>query len=270
MAGAHELQILRRRIDALAANKPEIAEAAIALGEEAIDGALPGGGLVSGAIHELLPATEGDFAAALGFGLGLLARLTQTRPQPVLWAVPSHETFRHGIAYPVGIAAFGLDPRCLLHLAVATAQDALWALEEGLSSAALAAVIGILPASNKSYDFTASRRLSLRAASSGVAALLIRPHAGADNGSNWPTAAVTRWLIAAQPSAPLRRRGLSMPGIGPPRWQVDLVRCKRGRPHRWLVEWDHETLSFRLAAPLADRAPAMADPAAKPQWRMAS
>lgn len=266
MAGKRDLQALRRRIGALAAIiTPAASEGTITLGEPAIDSVLPDGALALGAVHELLPASHGDFAAALGFGCGLLARLAQTSPRPALWVVPSRDASRHSI-YAAGLAAFGCDPGRLVHLTAGTARDVLWALEEGLASAALAAVVGILPANDKAYDFTASRRLSLRAAASGVTALIIRHYASADN----PTAALTRWSITARPSAPLRRRGLSMPGIGPPRWQASLVRCKRGRPRHWLVEWNHETLSFHLASPLADRAPAVAEPAAHRAWRIAS
>jgi protein ImuA len=266
MAVTHDLQALRRRIGALAAIEPDNPDAVITFGDKTIDDALPDHGLAPGAVHELLPASQGDFAATLGFGLGLLTRLTRLRPRSVLWIAPSRETSRQGFVYPVGFAAFGFDPNRLNYLVVEKTQDVLWALEEGLESGALAAVIGILPAKDKSYDFTASRRLSLRAASSGVTAFLVRHHTSADK----PTAAVTRWSVAAQPSAPLRRRGLFMPGIGPPRWQISLVRCKRGRPRHWLVEWDHETFSFRLVSPLADRTPTMAVEAAKYRQRMAS
>jgi protein ImuA len=270
MAGTYDLRALRYRIRALTAvgDKPETA---VTLGDEAIDAALPDRGLALGAVHELMPATPGDFAATLGFGFGLLARLIRVQPGPVLWAAPTRETFRCGIAYPVGLAAFGFDPARLHYLAVEDAQDTLWAMEEALASGALAAAFGILPARDKTYDFTASRRLSLRAAASGVAAFLIRQ----DGGAEMPTAAVTRWSIATRPSIPAKREGLSMPGLGPPRWQVNLVRCKRGRPRSWPVEWDHETLSFRLASPLADRTPAVAgatsaSEAAKQSWRRAS
>jgi protein ImuA len=246
-------------------------DTALTLGDEAIDGALPDRGLAFGAVHELLPASRDDFAATLGFGFGLLVRLLRSRPGPVLWVAPSRESFRHGIAYPAGLAAFGFDPGRLHYLTVEEAQDVLWAMEEALASGALAAVIGVLPAKDKSYDFTASRRLSLRAASSGVTAFLIRHHTSADK----PTAAVTRWSIAARSSAPVWRRGLSMPGLGSPRWRANLVRCKRGRPRNWLVEWNHETFSFRLASPLVHRMPAAADAAsasktAERSWRRAS
>lgn len=256
MARSHDLQVLRHRIRALTVIGTN--QAAVALGDETIDDALPDHGLALGAVHELMPATPGDFAATLGFGFALLARLVRVRSGPVLWAAPSRETFRCGIAYPVGLAAFGFDPARLHYLAVEDAQDTLWATEEALASGALAAAFAILPAKDRNYSFTESRRLSLRAAANGVTAFLLRQ----DDRFDQPTAAVTRWSIATRQSAPIRRHGLSMPGLGPPRWQVNLVRCKRGRPRSWPVEWDHETFSFRLVSPLADRAPAVAQAAA--------
>lgn len=271
MVRQDDLQALRRRVRAISAVDAANPGAAIGLGDEALDGALPDQGLTLGAVHELLPASHNDFAATLGFGFGLLVRLQRSRPGPVLWAAPAREIFRLGIAYPLGLAAFGFDPARLHYLTVDKTQDVLWAVEEALASGALAGVIGILPAKDKSYDFTASRRLSLRAASSGVTALVVRHHASEDK----PTAAVTRWSIAAQPSSPQQRQGLSLPGLGRPRWSVKLTRCKRGRPRDWSVEWDHETLSFRLASALADRVPAktttaIAAPVAGQRRRLAS
>jgi protein ImuA len=266
MVRSVDLHALRRRIGAQAApDQQGCLQAAVALGEEAMDDALPGRGLETGAIHEVRPGSYRDFGAALGFGMGLLARLTHTDPRPVLWVSPS-QGLQYGIVYPIGWISFGLNPDRLHHLSVASSPGMLWALEEGLASGALAAVVGLLPANAASYDFTASRRLSLRAAATGTTAFLIRHHASADR----PTAAVTRWSIASRPSTPLRREGLFMPGIGPPRWQADLVRCKRGQPRSWLVEWDHEAFRFRLASAMADRAAAMAEPAIERQWQMAS
>ncbi len=267
MAATHDLQTLRHRVRTLTAIGAESPEA-IAFGEDEIDNVLPDHGLALGAVHELLPSELGDFAATLGFGAGLLTRLARMRKQPVLWIAPAA---RHGAAYPVGLAAFGFDPTRLHYLAVEETKDVLWAMEEALASAALAAVVGILPSHDKLYDFTASRRLSLRAMSSGTTAFLFRHHMSADK----PTAAVTRWSIATRQSAPQWRKGLTTPGSGPPRWRANLVRCKRGRPRSWLVEWDHETCSFRLASPLAHRVPAVAGAAvaiqpSEQQRRMAS
>src|SRR5216684_92197 len=54
-------------------------------GVAALDGALPGGGLALGAVHEILGAggDEEDGAAAAGFAAGILARLgTGSHPSP--------------------------------------------------------------------------------------------------------------------------------------------------------------------------------------------
>ena len=224
--------------------------ATVSLGDPDLDAALPEGGLELGVVHEVVPAAEGDAAAALGFALGLLARIALSRPGPVLWTT-THDPGRHGAAYAPGLSAAGFDPGRLIHLSGRSARDVLWALEESLTGAGFAAAIGILARDGRHYDFTASRRLSLRAAESGGTALVLR--IGEVTGG--ATAAATRWSIAARPSVPVRHPGHAMPGLGPPRWRVDLMRCKRGRPHDWLVEWDHETVRFHLAAPLADRAP---------------
>lgn len=240
----------------------------MSLGAPGLDTALPEGGLELGVVHEIVPAAAGDMAATLGFGLGLLTRIALARPGPVLWST-TRDPGRHGAAYPVGMAAAGFDPGRLIHLRARTAHDVLWALEESLATPGFAAAIGILARDGRRYDFTASRRLSLRAAASGGTAIVLR--VGDGTGA---TAAATRWSVAARPSVPVHHPGHTMPGLGPPRWRVELVRCKRGRPQDWLVEWDHETFRFHLAAPLADRAPVPANagphrPPATDRWRAA-
>jgi protein ImuA len=239
-----------RRLETLKPPKSTVRETStVSLGEADLDAALPEGGLELGVIHEIVPAGAGDVAAALGFSLGLLARIAGNRQGPVLWAT-TQDPARHGTAYPVGLMAAGLDPGRLIQVSTRTARDMFWTLEESLTTSAFAVAFGFLARDGRHYDFTASRRLSLRAAESGGTVILLRI-AEDTSGS---TAAATRWSVSARPSLPIHFPGHAMPGLGPPRWQVDLMRCKRGRPRGWLVEWDHETLRFHLAAPLADRA----------------
>ncbi|WP_048646083.1 ImuA family protein [Nitratireductor soli] len=266
MSHAFDIEILRRRIAAQERLTP-IKRPAVALGPAALDAALPEHGLATGALHELVPATHGDFAAGIGFGFCLLARIARSRPGQILWAAPAHLGFREGGLYPLGLAALGFDPDRLIQIAARKSIDILWALEEGLAHAPLAAVVGVLPENAHDYDFSASRRLAMRAARQGVTAFIFR---GREN-PGMSTAAETRWSVASLPSLPApvpamgARPGLGF-GLGAPRWQVKLTKCKKGTPGGWLsnqpdgwdVEWDHETLSFRLPAPLADRAPAWA------------
>ena len=261
MSHAFDIEALRRRIATQERLTP-IKRPVVALGPTALDAALPAHGLATGALHELAPATHGDFAAGIGFGFCLLARVARSRPGQILWAAPAHLGFREGALYPLGLAALGFDPDRLIQIAARKPIDILWALEEGLAHAPLAAVVGVLPENARDYDFAASRRLAMRAARQGVTALILR---GREN-QGMSTAAETRWSVASLPSllSPIAETGAKPGfGVGPPRWQIKLTKCKQGtsgdghsnRPDGWDVEWDHETLSFRLPAPLADRTP---------------
>lgn len=223
--------------------------------------------LETGALHEVLPASAGDFAAALGFTFAAAARVARVRPGALIWAYPAHQAFREGRLYPLGLAATGLDPDRLIEVRAAKAENILWALEEALGHAGLAAAVGLLPENARGYDFTASRRLALRAAEHGVTALVLGPRTQ----EGIATAAATRWSVASAPSAPRSYVGQARPGLGIPRWKAALTKSRKGISGQWRVEWDHETFSFRLSAPLADRTPLRADqPRVGERWVAAS
>ena len=132
-------------------------------GIDAIDRALPDGGLALGALHEILGAgaDEEDGAAAAGFAAGIVARLPaadslQKQRQGgagiVLWCL------KHGDLYGPGLAEHGLDPARIVLVRAARDDDILWALEEGLHSPGIAAVIGEVGR----LPMVAGRRLQLR------------------------------------------------------------------------------------------------------------
>lgn len=217
-------------------------------GVSAIDTSLPGGGLARGALHELggLDGDEEDGAVAAAFLAGILARLAP--PQPVLWCLTADEL------YGPGLAAHGLAPRRLLSVRARDDRTVLEAMEDGLRVPALAAVVGEVGA----LSLTASRRLQLAAAASGVTAFVLRrwrsaPRAEAERSA--PVAAATRWRVSARPSRPIDNE----PGIGRLLWQVELLRCRGGVPAQWIVEACDATGHVALAAELADRAPAPAE-----------
>ena len=68
----------------------------------------------------------------------------------------------------------------LIHVAAATPEDALFALEEGLKCRDLACVIGEIAGNPRALSFTASRRLSLTAERHGVRLWLVRLDATPD------------------------------------------------------------------------------------------
>jgi protein ImuA len=206
----------------------------------AIDAALPWRGLPRGALHEVENAgTTGEDGAAATFLAGILARLTPERP--VLWCL------QHLDLHPPGLALAGLAAKRLLLVQAPNEREILWAMEEGLRSGALAAVLGeiaVLPP-------TAGRRLQLAAEASGVTALVLRrwrSFALAERQRPAPSVAVTRWRVAAAAS-----RDTGEPGVGAPLWQVDLLRCRGGSPASWLMEEGDATGHVAVSAELADR-----------------
>jgi protein ImuA len=213
-------------------------------GVAAIDRALPGGGLALGAVHEILGigGDEEDGAAACGFIAGLLARL---RRGPVLWCLKRPDL------YGPGLLAHGLDPARLVIVTAPRDEDILWAIEEGLRAPGLVAVIGEIGR----LPLVAGRRLQLAAERSGITAFLLRRWRNGEEAARErerPSAAVTRWRIAALPARDIddpRLRQL----IGQPRWRVELLRCRGGMRAGWDMEVADATGHVRLSPELADR-----------------
>lgn len=232
-----------RRIERPAATKHGI----LPFGVAAIDRMLPGGGLARGVLHEIVGVggDEEDGALAAAFAAGILGRLVATGDDMVLWCLPRPDL------YGPGLAAHGLDPGRVVMVSAPRDAEILWAMEEGLRAPGIAAVVGEVGG----LPVVTSRRLQLAAERSGITAFLLRRWRDGGQAAReraLPNAATTRWRIAALPSGPLRNE----PGVGRPRWRVELLRCRGGEPACWEVEVADATGHVSLAAALADR-PAM-------------
>jgi protein ImuA len=228
-----DLAALRRRL-ALIERGGQAAVPVLPFGVPAIDAVLPGGGLARGALHEIcgLGAAEEEGAEEAAFLAGILARLEPARP--VLWCLARADL------YAPGLALCGLAPERLI-LARAEERALLWTMEEGLRCRTLAAVVGEVEA----LPGTASRRLQLAAETAGVTVFALRRrYRAAPATSDAPTAAVTRWRVAARPATMS-----DGPGIGRPCWSVELLRSRGGLPGRWTVEACDATGHLRLADP---------------------
>jgi protein ImuA len=270
-----ELRERVRRIE----RSPAMAHGVLPFGVAALDRALPGGGLARGALHEILGAggDEEDGALAAAFAAHILGRLTRPPTSPslsplkggegkqtlplsapgggegrgevgvVLWCLPRPDL------YGPGLAAHGLDPGGVVLVRASRDAEILWAMEEGLRAPGIVAVVGEVG----SLPMVASRRLQLAAERSGITALLLRRWRDGGQAVReraLPNAAVTRWRIAALPSRPMRDE----PGVGHPRWRVELLRCRGGEPASWEMparemEVPDATDHVSLAAVLADR-----------------
>jgi protein ImuA len=219
------LRTLRERIARIersgAADRPS---RTIPPGIPAIDQALPGGGLATGALHEVAGAgsdTEHAAAATL-FIAGLLARL----PGTVLWVVAQTDLFAPGLA------GAGLPPDRVVF--AEAGKDVLPAMEEGLHHPGLAAVVGEI---SGRLTLVASRRLQLAAEQTGMLAVALRRSRRFDDPAlREPTAAVTRWRVTALPSPPALPHSPATPGLGRARWRLELLRCRGGETGSWIVE----------------------------------
>ena len=219
-----------------------------------VDAAL-GGGLACGALHELAPTAPGHLAAASGFPAAAAARTCGE----VLWIATDFAMGEGAGPYGPGLDLFGLPLARLLVLRVPRPADVLGAMEDALRCRALGCVIAELTGEGAEADLTATRRLVL-AAREGVSdrvsglGLLIRHRAPAE-----PSAAATRWEIAAAPSLPDRLGGLSG-GLGRTRFDLSLRKNRRGPSGRWIIEWDHHERAFQSAVPVGVAAPAFDRP----------
>ncbi|MGH7042377.1 MAG: ImuA family protein [Acetobacteraceae bacterium] len=210
-------------------------------GLPAIDRHLPGGGLARGALHEIAGAGVAvDHGAAALFVAGLLARAQG----PVLWVLERADLFAPGLA------AAGLAPDRVLYAEAGRAEAVLAALEDGLRHPGLLAGVGEI---SGRLSLTATRRLHLAAAASGVTGFVLRrPWRAGDAVRGEPSAAVTSWRVGALPSAPPFPDAPEVPGLGRACWRLDLLRARGAAPASWVVEGCDAKGRLRLVAVLAD------------------
>jgi protein ImuA len=235
----------------------------VSSGIAAIDRVLPQGGLARGALHEILGSSgdEEDGALAAGFAAAVIGRLDPVGT--VLWCLPRADL------YGPGLFACGLDPGRLVLVRTRRDTEILWAMEEGLRTPAVAAVVGEAGVLSP----VASRRLQLAAERSGIIAFLLRRWRDADTAARertLPSAAATRWRISVLPSQSLG----GAPGVGQPRWRVELLRCRGGRPGSWEMlvgegKARHAADPLSVAETLADRPIAPRRAAAAEKFRRA-
>src|SRR5262249_59436232 len=134
----------------------------------ALDSHLPNGGLGGAALHEIVPATQAAFPAALGFATAVVARFISSasdspphaphaphgrdkngRQKKIVFVTPVHAWHQYGLRQcdrlsshlsSHGLYSLGFDPRRAIIVNPAHRQDTLWALVEALRSRASQAV----------------------------------------------------------------------------------------------------------------------------------
>ncbi len=187
-------------------------------GLAAIEANFPNAIFPVGAIHEFL-CTAPEHAAATG---GFLAGLLQTLMQHegiCLWIGVCRTLF------PPALKAFGIDPERIIFIDPIYEKEVIWAAEEALKCKNVTAVIAEL----REINFAQSRRLQLCVEKSRVTGFILRK----DPRKISTTACVARWKVSPLASEPEQ----GMPGVGLPRWTVDLLKVRNGNPGSWQIEW---------------------------------
>ncbi|WP_306115950.1 MULTISPECIES: ImuA family protein [unclassified Roseovarius] len=200
-------------------------------------------------MSEAFPATPTD-AGAVGFVLSSLPR----QRAPVLWVQDWLSQKEAGRPYLPGMTT-----RQVIQVDLSRPVDVLLAMEEGLRCTALAAVVGEIWGDPPVLDFTATKRLALRAEHHQVPCWLIRRAASPDL-----SAARNRWRVTSLPSLP-HPEDARAPGA--PRWQAELFRARHRPPGTWIATYDRAADRVDLSAAIRDGAVAESDGA---QWRRAA
>ena len=231
-----DVAALRQRIARIA--PVERCPAALAsTGHEGMDAAL-GGGLLRGRLHEIFAGENDDASSAAGFAAMLALRLAQPG-QALLWLRTDKAQRQGGCFHAPGWAELGGDPDTVV-LALAPDDVALLrCAADAARCSGLGAIVAECWGKPRVLDLTASRRLALAAEQSGVPLLLLRVDA-----EPAPSAADTRWRVAAAPS-----QALAANAPGHSALDIKLLRRRSGPSGLgWQLEWNRDDLAFREPA----------------------
>lgn len=198
--------------------KPRRADDRDSCGLGPVEAAFPNGVFPVGAIHELLCPTPEQAAATSGFIAGILSALMK-QEGICLWVSTSRKLF------PSALPIFNIEPHRMIFIDLKRERDVLWVTEEALKCEGLAAVITEL----QDISFSQSRRLQLAVENSKVTGFILRK----DLRKAITSTCAARWQITSIPSEPDEE----LPGVGFPRWQVELIKVRNGNPGTWKVEW---------------------------------
>jgi protein ImuA len=213
---------LKREILPMPGYRPLANGTALDLGIGPIAKAFPNHTFPVGAVHEFICPNREDVSATIGFIAGVLKTLMQ-KDGAAIWITSSRNI------YPPALKLFGINPANIIFIDLQKEKDVLWTMEEALKCEGLAAVI----AETKELGFMASRRLQLAVEKSRVTGFIVRCYPKYLT----TTACVTRWKIT---SVPGELPG-DIPGVGFPRWNIELLKVRNGKPGAWEIEWNAET-----------------------------
>lgn len=211
-------QQLQREILSLQGLRKPAASRLPGLGLGPLERAFPDGCFPRGAVHEFISEAPEHVAATYGFITGLLGRMMKPGSK-CLWIGPGQTIF------PPALKLFGAAPEQFVFISPGKPKDVLWVVEESLKCRELGAVVGEIA----ELGLAESRRLQLAVEESRVTGFIHRFRPKSES----TLACVARWKIT--PLVSMTEEGL--PGLGDPRWLVQLVKIRGGKPGSWKFAW---------------------------------
>jgi protein ImuA len=183
-----------------------------------IEQAFPNNAFPIGCTHEFITRCFEDAAPINGFIACILGKLMRLGGV-CTWISTNRQL------YPPSLIRFNVHPEHILFIDLKHDKDVLYVMEEALKCDKVAAVIAEI----KNLSLKESRRFQLAAEQSRVTGFIIRHQPKSIN----TIASVSRWRIQSLPS----ELEEGMPGVGFPRWKVELLKIRNGTPSNWTIEW---------------------------------
>jgi protein ImuA len=212
------LQGLQKDILSLEGYKSLYTDNSCSIGFKPIENAFPTKCFPIGSMHEFLSTSFEDAASTNGFISGLLSKLMHLGGV-CIWISASRTVF------PSALKGFGIEPDQVIFVDLKKERDVFYAMDEALKCEKLISVVGEI----KEISFKESRRLQLAVEQSRVTGFILRNQPRVLN----TIACVSRWRIKSLSS----ELSDGIPGVGFPRWNVELLKVRNGKPGNWKIEW---------------------------------
>lgn len=192
---------------------------------EAIEQAFPNNCFPIGCTHEFITGYFEDAAPTNGFIAAVLGKLMKLSGV-CIWISTARCLF------PPALIRFNVRPEHIIFIDLKNEKDVLYVTEEALKCNKVTAVISEL----KNLSLKESRRFQLAAEQSRVTGFIIRHQPKIITN----IASVSRWRITSFPS----QLEDGLPGVGFPRWKVQLLKIRHGTPSTWTIEWANNNFNI--------------------------
>lgn len=160
---------------------------------------------------------------------------------PILFISETSSRLEGGHIYPPGLISLGINPATCLFIQPRSLHDALWVAELAAKQKSVAATILEVRGNPQNLDMAGTRRLHLRAQSSGRPFFLLR-----QAGHEEATAARLRFGVQSAPAAlrALPSQKLFSSSLSRPAFQITLEKSKNPAPQSFILEWNNDSHSF--------------------------